>query len=241
MKIFSLIVFFPGFLGAFAQGQPGNATTKGSCSPATTGNNNNFVIECGIGPEQGKKILDLLNAALRSNSDVDAKLDQLLALANKPEEPIQLSLTIGDPTNLWLQLENHSDRIAKSISYEVVLFRESDLALFSFATTDVGYLKAFSKGPSYILGLETARRLPTGDLPMKRGDVLTGQVIVDCADCIGVRYILHLVWGVSGWFCEQRAPLSAMASGNWDTPEVKKQLVAALADVAPAPYRIPIR
>jgi hypothetical protein len=169
MKFLPLTVLLPVLLGSFAQGQSGNATTKGSCSPATTGNNNIFVIECSIGSEQGKKILDLLNAALRNNSDVDAKLDQLLALANRTEEPIRLSATIGDLTNLWLQVENHSDRIAKGVIYEVMLFRESDLAFFSFATTDIGYLKAFSKGPSEILGLETAQRLPTNDPPIKKG------------------------------------------------------------------------
>jgi hypothetical protein len=188
-----------------------------------------------------------LNNAVREipkgdNSSAAAGAPGSATAPGRTEEPIRLSATIGDLTNLWLQVENHSDRIAKGVIYEVVLFRESDLAFFSFTTTDIGYLKAFSKGPSEILGLETAKRLPTNDPPIKKGDVFTGQIIIDCADCVGARYILHLVWGESGWFCEQRIPLSANGSGKVDmTPEGRKRIIAAFTQVAPAPDRIPIR
>jgi hypothetical protein len=62
----------------------GGATTKGECSPAVTGNNNNFKFSCGVGQEQAKQIIALLNQLLASNntSEVIAKLNELLKRTN---------------------------------------------------------------------------------------------------------------------------------------------------------------
>jgi hypothetical protein len=64
----------------------GKAETKGTCSPAVTGNKNTFVITCGIGQQQGDKIIALLNTVLanRDMASINGKLDELLALASKP-------------------------------------------------------------------------------------------------------------------------------------------------------------
>jgi len=69
---------------ALPQTSTGKAVTTGSCSPATTGSNNTFKIECGIGKEQGDKIIKLLNATLASGdlATINAKLDELLKLAS---------------------------------------------------------------------------------------------------------------------------------------------------------------
>jgi len=58
----------------------GGAETKGPCSPAVTGSNNNFAIECGIGKEQGHKMLAILNKILANQLDPEAvmtKLDEI--------------------------------------------------------------------------------------------------------------------------------------------------------------------
>jgi hypothetical protein len=57
--------------------QTGNASSSGSCSPANTGNNNQFTINCGIGQAQGKKLIDILNKILTRQLDPDAVLSKL--------------------------------------------------------------------------------------------------------------------------------------------------------------------
>lgn len=59
----------------------GTASTSGSCSPANTGNGNTFTIKCGIGQEQGQKMLAILNKILANQLNPDtvmAKLDDIL-------------------------------------------------------------------------------------------------------------------------------------------------------------------
>jgi hypothetical protein len=242
VKSTSVIVLIFALFGLPASGQTstGNAATKGTCSPATTGSNNNFVIQCGIGQEQGKKIIDMLNAALASRDDstINAKLDELLAAASKPLQPISLSASLRIPSDLAISVENRSDRIAKDISWEVVLYRESDLAMFSFATQSIGYVKAFSKGSYYTMKLETLPKEAQGDGQMKKGDVFTGCVVVDCPECRGVAYIVHLVWGQSGWFYEATGlPSLGSLDGSLDG---KRQWIKLLNDRAPANERVPI-
>jgi hypothetical protein len=64
----------------------GKADTTGPCSPAVTGNNNQFSITCkGIGKEQGHQMLDILNRILANQLDpkaVMAKLDEILKAVN---------------------------------------------------------------------------------------------------------------------------------------------------------------
>lgn len=70
----------------------GKADTAGPCSPAVTGNDNQFRITCqGIGKEQGQKMLDILNKILANQLDpkaVMAKLDEILKAVN-PNLPIK--------------------------------------------------------------------------------------------------------------------------------------------------------
>jgi hypothetical protein len=44
----------------------GPAQTKGTCSPANTGDRNTFTINCGIGEAQGKEMIRILNKILAS-------------------------------------------------------------------------------------------------------------------------------------------------------------------------------
>jgi hypothetical protein len=69
-----------------SQTPTGSATAKGTCNVANSGSQNIIVIKnCGIGKEQAEKIVSMLKAALsnRSITEINAKLDELLALASK--------------------------------------------------------------------------------------------------------------------------------------------------------------
>jgi hypothetical protein len=78
-----LPIFVLLFCSAIAQSQSstGPATTKGACSPANTGNNNTFVIRCGIDKAQGEQLLAIMNKILANQLNLDevmAKLDEIL-------------------------------------------------------------------------------------------------------------------------------------------------------------------
>jgi hypothetical protein len=65
------------------------AATSGTCSTAPGGDNNTYNINCnGIGADQEKKIVEILNRVL-ANQDltaVNAKLDELLVVASQPAQ-----------------------------------------------------------------------------------------------------------------------------------------------------------
>ena len=69
----------------------GNAETKGTCSPAVSGSNNQFIINCsGVSKQQGQKMLDILNKILANQldtKDVMAKLDEILNTVD-PNKPV---------------------------------------------------------------------------------------------------------------------------------------------------------
>ncbi len=68
---------------------PEKAAANGTCSTATAGDNKNYNISCnGVGVDQGKKMVEILNRVL-ANQDlttVNAKLDELLAVASQPAQ-----------------------------------------------------------------------------------------------------------------------------------------------------------
>jgi hypothetical protein len=72
----------------------GKATAKGACSQAVTGNNNRFLIKCsGIGDEQGKKMIEILNTILANQQKLNPdlvmqKLDEILKNVN-PNLPVK--------------------------------------------------------------------------------------------------------------------------------------------------------
>jgi hypothetical protein len=63
-----------------AVGQSGPASTLGECSPANTGNNNTFTINCGIGKPQGDQMVSILNKILARQLDPDAVMAILGAM-----------------------------------------------------------------------------------------------------------------------------------------------------------------
>jgi hypothetical protein len=86
MKItqFVIATILSGYV-ALSQTNTGNVKQTGSCNAGNSGNNSTVTVTCtGIGKEQGDKIIKILNAALAQGDLVNAKLDQLIDLANKP-------------------------------------------------------------------------------------------------------------------------------------------------------------
>jgi hypothetical protein len=63
------------------------AAGSGTCSTAHAGDDNTYNISCnGVGADQGKKMVDLLNKVLvnQDTTAVNAKLDELLVVASQP-------------------------------------------------------------------------------------------------------------------------------------------------------------
>jgi hypothetical protein len=86
---FAALAIVLGSQGLVSAQTTGSATANGQCSLANTGHNNtNITINCGIGREQGQKIIELLNEALKSKdiATINAKLDSLLIAVSKPDQ-----------------------------------------------------------------------------------------------------------------------------------------------------------
>src|SRR5277367_6037570 len=65
------------------------AAATGTCNTAPIGDNNTYNINCnGVGVDQGKKIVELLNKVLANQdlTSVNAKLDELLVVASQPAQ-----------------------------------------------------------------------------------------------------------------------------------------------------------
>ena len=81
----------------------GDAATTGPCSPAVSGSNNQFSINCqGISKEQGAKMLGILNKILQNRLDtktVMAKLDEILKSANRPVQNCPSGICVGGDIN----------------------------------------------------------------------------------------------------------------------------------------------
>jgi hypothetical protein len=70
----------------------GKPETRGSCSPAVTGDNNTFIFRyCGTDPEEGKRILRLLKAVAQGETLANGKLDEVLEILNKPTKLIVIN------------------------------------------------------------------------------------------------------------------------------------------------------
>ena len=117
-----------------------------------------------------------------------------------PELPIALAATIVNPSANSIVFENLSDRLAEGVTWELVMFRVSDAAFFSFATQNAGYIKAQSKTPAYVMNLTTLPKVDNGGKQLVDGDVLIGSLALDCPTCKGNTYIVYLVWNEGGWF-----------------------------------------
>jgi hypothetical protein len=83
-------------VGLFARGQSiqtGPARASGDCAIAHSGNYDKITIQnCGIGEEQGKKIIKVLDAIVHGQESTDAKLDEILEILLRP-----IKITMSEP------------------------------------------------------------------------------------------------------------------------------------------------
>jgi hypothetical protein len=83
----------------------GKAAASGPCSPSHVGDDKNYVISCnGIGAAQGNKIIEILEKVLANGDStaVNAKLDELLAVASQPPQTVDQHASQAPPNILGL-------------------------------------------------------------------------------------------------------------------------------------------
>jgi hypothetical protein len=153
---------------------------------------------------------------------------------------LPLSVSISDPTDPVIRVDNQNDSLVEGLIWEVVIFRVEDQAFFSFITKDMGYLKPHSKSPGYKMQLNTLAHTPVTGGEMAAGQHFIGTLSVDCPKCSGSSLIVSFVWGSSGWFYEV-----PNGGGHLFLPkDISKQTVAkfveALNAVVKPENRIPI-
>lgn len=80
-SIFFVLLAAPYF--CWSQSSTGAASTKGACSPAVSGNANQFKITCtGVDKEQGEKMLRILNEILAKQLDTNAVMSKLTEISS---------------------------------------------------------------------------------------------------------------------------------------------------------------
>jgi hypothetical protein len=163
-----ILVLLLATIPAIGQPKNGNATANGNCSIAISGNNNSTPIardltgNCGIGKEQGDKIIKLLNAVLAKKdlAQMSLKLDELLRVASQPIQIYQNTSGPNSPniagngnqvtyTNTSqlpvlskTQIQLIKDRMTGSKCNVVFVFNLADSEANVFASDAISALKA---------------------------------------------------------------------------------------------------
>lgn len=120
------------------------------------------------------------------------------------EIPVQLTAQFYNPQSPDIVVSDPSDHVVEKIRWGAILFRTSDLSYFSFATQAIDYVKPHAVSGSYQMFPPGIQRVSDGSGQLADGDELTGSVFIDCPQCKVQTYIIHLVWGHSGWFYESQ-------------------------------------
>ena len=89
---------------ASAQTTSGKATASGTCSIANTGKVDKLTINCGVGAEQGKQLIEIMNKILSNQEKLDldgisAKLDEIYKAIN-PNIPQRTYTCLGNYTDI---------------------------------------------------------------------------------------------------------------------------------------------
>jgi hypothetical protein len=115
--------------------------------------------------------------------------------------PTVLSVSLIQPVEPAIVVENLSDNVANEVTWEFVAFRTADLTFFTFPTRPLGFIKAHGKNTPNALQLDILPypRTP-GASGLNNGDNLVGTLLVDCPTCRGNTLIVNLVWRSGGWF-----------------------------------------
>jgi hypothetical protein len=121
MRITLAVLAIALLVSSRAPAQTGAATTNGACSLANSGHNNtNLIVNCGVGKEQGDKIVRLLNTLLakKDGVEINAKLDELIEIAAKPAQQVVNCANVGNcaGTNSGTQNFNQYGPIAFAMS-----------------------------------------------------------------------------------------------------------------------------
>lgn len=109
-----------------------------------------------------------------------------------PKNDLVLSVALINPSDPAIIVENQSYSVADEVRWELVMFRTSDQAFFSYVTQNIGYVKPRSKSAPYSMELNTLPHLPS-DGRLTVGDNFMGTLSVDCPLCKGK----HINRGVS--------------------------------------------
>lgn len=113
---------------------------------------------------------------------------------------LELSVSIVGSTDPAIVVDNQTDNLAEGITWELVMFRTTDQAFFSYATQNIGYVKPHSKSAHYAMQLNTLAHAPGGGGQIVNGESFIGTLAVDCPTCRGTTLVVSFVWGSSGWF-----------------------------------------
>jgi hypothetical protein len=114
---------------------------------------------------------------------------------------LALAVSLVGPTAPAIVVENQTDNLVEGITWELVMFRTTDQAFFSYATQNIGYIKPHSQSARYAMQLNTLVQAPGGG-PIADGECFIGALSVDCPTCRGTTLIVSFVWDRSGWFYE---------------------------------------
>jgi hypothetical protein len=102
----------------------GNASSTVPCSVSNTGNDNKIRITCGVGKQQGEKILNILNKIVANQLDPDrvmAKLDEILNTRNVTSISAPSGIAIGGGTVTNPTVNNFAPAPAKFTFTEEVV------------------------------------------------------------------------------------------------------------------------
>lgn len=114
---------------------------------------------------------------------------------------LQLTVSLVGSTDPNIVVDNQTDNLAEGITWELVMFRTTDQAFFSYATQNIGYVKPHSKSARYAMQLNTLAQAPGGG-QIENGQSFIGTLALDCPTCSGTTLIVSFVWGSGGWFYE---------------------------------------
>lgn len=111
---------------------------------------------------------------------------------------LELSVSLVDPNAPAIVLDNQTDNLIEGIQWELVMFRTTDQAFFSYVVQQIGYVKPHSKSPRFLMNLNALGQAGGGQIA--NGESFIGTLSVDCPTCLGTTLIVSFDWGNSGWF-----------------------------------------
>ena len=186
--------------------------------------------------------------AAHAQSKLQTELDKIQNNTTAPG-PIDIEAIISYPKCPAISLRNLSNRVATGLTWEITLFRttnfnftssgQQQIYVTSLPTQQMGFVKAHSEDLPSTMFPEAYCR---SDGPIKEGDDLIGSLFVDCPECgKGTTYIVHLVWGKSGWYVHVNIPQGGMLIPIKLNTPIFHAYVQKWEKDMPGAYKIPIK